>query len=735
MCTPPLPAFAKLATSGALNKKSIRGTSIMRTGQALLAPLLALGLTMCSQKNLPDPPVAKQKPVSFTLHGVTITDEYAWLRDPNYPDVTDPEILDYLRRENAYFNAVMAPHQDLVDRLYAEMKGRIKQADDTAPVKDGPYLYFRRFAQGAQYAAWLRRPVEGGREELLIDENALAQGHEYFDLRSLRASPDHRLIAYSTDDDGSERYVIQVKDVGSGGLLPERIENTDGSLAWGADGKTLYYVELNENLNPVRLRAHTLGNDPGADPVLYDEPDAGFSVDLSKSRSGRFLMVSTGDHVTSEVRVLDLDGPDAALRVIAPRKVDHYYDVEHCGDNFLIRTNDSHRNFRIVSAPVAAPSPDNWKEVIAPDDDHYLASVDCFADFYVVVERSGGLVHMRVRGYGGDEHEVAFPEEAYWAEPGDTRDFATDRFRIVYSSLVTPRSDMDYHVASHRLETVKVEEIPSGYDAGQYVTRRLWASAPDGVKVPITIVHRKGFPRDGSGRLYLTGYGSYGYSNDPIFRSRRLSLLDRGFAFAIAHIRGGGEMGRWWYEDGKLAKKTNTFTDFIAAAQYLIAQGYARPEHIAIAGRSAGGLLMGAVTNMRPDLFRTVVAGVPFVDVLNTMLDDSLWLTPKEFPEWGNPKTDAQAFKTIRAYAPYENVRAQDYPNLFVTAGLNDPRVTYWEPAKWVARLRARKTDDNLIVLRTEMSAGHRGASGRFESLHERAQEYAFVLMTLGVED
>ncbi len=439
--------------------------------------------------------------------------------------------------------------------------------------------------------------------------------------------------------------------------------------------------------------------------------------------------------MTSEVRVLDLNAPEAALRLIAPRKTDHYYDVEHCGDQFLIRTNDTHRNFRIVSAPVDAPGPENWAQVIAPDDDHYLLGIDCYADFFVIAERSGGLPRIRVRDYAGAEHYVAFPEDAYWAEPGETRDFETDRFRIVYSSLITPRSDIDYHVDTRRLETIKVEEIPSGYDASQYVTRRLWATAPDGVKVPITIVHRKDFPRDGSGRLYLEGYGSYGYPNDPVFRSRRLSLLDRGFAFAIAHVRGGGEMGRWWYEDGKLAKKTNTFTDFIAATEYLIAEGYAKPEHIAIAGRSAGGLLMGAVTNMRPDLFRTVVAGVPFVDVLNTMLDDTLWLTPGEFPEWGNPKTDEAAFETIRSYAPYENVRAQAYPNLFVTAGLNDPRVTYWEPAKWVARLRDRKTDDNLIVLRTEMSAGHRGASGRFESLRERAQEYAFILFTLGVED
>lgn len=683
----------------------------------------------------PRPPVAKQVPVTLERHGVRWSDPYAWLRDPGYPKVEDPEILAYLEAENAYLDAVMASEQGLIEDLHAELKGRIKDDDSSVPVKDGEWLYHWAFRPGAQYRTWYRASVSGGEPAIMLDEPALATGAGYFNLGGLAVSPDGRLLAYATDTDGSERYVIQLKDLATGDPVGERIANTSGTIVWAADSRTFLYVELNESLRPFRVRSHRLRALAADDRIVYEEADPAFFVGLDLTQSRRFVTISAGSHVTREIRLLEADRPDAAPRLVAPRREQHRYSVEHHADRLWIRTNDSHENFRLVWAPVDDPGEDNWTEELAGDDDDYLIDVTCFADFMAVSERRHGQANIRIRSYDGAEHAIDFKEDVYTAGLGDNREFETDRLRLGFSSLTTPGTVLDYHVAERRLETRKVQEIPSGYDPSRYVGRRLWAKAADGTEVPISLVHRKDFATDGQGRLLLYGYGAYGMGLPPAFNASRLSLLDRGFAFAIAHVRGGDEMGQGWYRSGKLAQKPNSFTDFIAAAEALIEQGYSRPGNIAIRGGSAGGMLMGAVTNLRPDLWRCVVAEVPFVDVLNTMLDESLPLTPIEWPEWGNPVTSAEDFNLIKSYCPYENIEAKPYPAMIVTAGISDPRVTYWEPAKYVARLRATKTDTNRLVLKTHMEAGHFGISGRFDALKEQALLLAFVLKCFGMTE
>ena len=690
---------------------------------------------MTTETSMPaTPPVAKQVPLSLERHGVRWTDCYAWLRDPGYPKVEDPEILAYLEAENAYFDAVMAPQRQMIDALHAELKGRIKDDDSSVPVPDGAYLYHWAFNPGAQYRTWYRAPRTGGHASVILDEPALAAGKSYFNLGGLAVSPDGQRLAYGTDDDGSERYVIQIKDLATGTAVGETIANTSGGVVWTADSNGFLYVELNENLRPFRVRLHRLGKQPADDPIVYEEADPAFFVGLGLTQSRRFAVLSSGSHVTREIRLIETASPEAEPRLVAPRRDEHRYSVEHAGDRLWIRTNDRHENFRLVSAPVDAPDERHWREEIAGNDDDYLIDVTCFADFMVVTERRHGLANLRVRRYDGAEHAIDFGEEVFTAGLGDNREFETDRLRLGFSSLTTPATVYDYDLAERRLETLKVQEIPSGYDASLYVGERLWAKANDGTDVPISVVRRKDYPKDGSGRLFLYGYGSYGMGMPPSFSSARLSLVDRGFAFAIAHVRGGDELGHRWYREGKLEKKENTFSDFIACAEKLIDSGYAKAGQIAIRGGSAGGMLMGAVTNMRPELWRCVVAEVPFVDVLNTMQDDSLPLTPIEWPEWGNPLTSEDDFRRIRGYCPYENVTAKAYPAMLVTAGISDPRVTYWEPAKYVAKLRATKTDDNVLLLKTNMDAGHFGASGRFDSLKEHAEVLAFVFKCFDVE-
>ncbi len=680
---------------------------------------------------LPPPPVAAVRPTMREWHGLALADPYAWLRDPGYPDVTDADVLAYLAAENAYADAVLAPDRPLMDTLFAEMKGRLKDDDEGVPTPHGPWLYGWRFRPGAQYREWYRKPKTGGDELVFLDEPALAEGKAYFNLRTYAPSPDHRLVAYATDIDGSERYVIEIVDPVTGERRPDRLANTSGTPVWG-DTETLFYAELNDQLRPFRVRRHRLGTDPADDAVVFEEADPGFFVGLGRSLSGAFVMIQAGDHVTSEVHLIPTHRPDAAPRVVAPRRAGHEYAVVDQGERLLIVTNDRHRNFRLVEAPVATPDEAHWRELKTGSDDVYLVGVAAFADFLVVVTRERGLVQVRIERSDGSVATVPWPEPAYAAGLGANADYVTDRVRLRYSSMVTPASVIDFHLADGRMEVLKVQEIPSGYDKGRYRSERLEATAADGAKVPISLVYREDFPKDGSGPLLLYGYGAYGMGLDPGFGTARLSLLDRGFAYAIAHVRGGDELGRGWYEDGKLAKKTNSFTDFVACAEHLIAEGFTRPGRIAIEGGSAGGMLVGAVLNLRPELWGCALALVPFVDVLNTMLDETLPLTPIEWPEWGHPLEDEAAFHRLHGYCPYENVGAKAYPPIFVRAGLSDPRVTYWEPAKWVAKLRATKTDDNLLLLRTNMDAGHFGASGRYEELKERAEDYAFVLRCLG---
>lgn len=678
------------------------------------------------------PPVAATRPFSYERHGVTIDDPWHWLRDPGYPDVKDKDVLAYLEAENAYFESVMEPLKPLAETLFQEMRGRIKEDDATVPQKDGAYLYWTDHETGGEYRRWWRKPVAGGDAELILDEPKLAEGKEYFVLGGFSVSPDDRYLAYAFDDNGSERFEVRVKDLTTGDLLPDTIPGVLSDLVWTSDSRGFLYGVANDQWRTDNARWHKLGDPVEQDIELYHEDDEGYRVGVGETQSRKWLVVSTGDHVTSEIRLLPADNPLAEPILVAPRQTGREYDVEEHDGTLFIHTNDTHTNWRLVTASLDAPG--EWHERIAPSETFYMTGVTTFADYFVVEGREAGLDQIEIHQYsGGPGKRIAFPEASYVASLGDNPEYAMAKLRIGYESMVTPGTVYDYDVATGELETLKVQIIPSGYDASKYATERLHIAARDGTDIPCSIVYPKDFPRDGTGKVYLYAYGAYGYAIPPGFSTARMSFLDRGVAFAIAHIRGGDDLGQQWYLDGKLEKRTNTFNDFVDVAKGLIDRGYTHKGGIAIAGRSAGGELMGAVVNSDPDLWAVVVADVPFVDVLNTMLDDSLPLTPGEWPEWGNPITDKAAFDLIRSYSPYDNVKPQGYPPLFISGGLNDPRVTYWEPAKWAARLRATKTDDNVLVLKTNMGAGHGGKSGRWESLREAADENAFILWQLGL--
>ncbi len=682
----------------------------------------------------PTPPVAATRPHSFTTHGITIEDPWAWLKDPGYPNVTDKDVLAYLEAENAYFEAQMAPHKPLTDRLYEEMKGRIKEDDSSVPQKDGDWLYWTAFETGGQYRKWWRKPVAGGEDQLILDEPALAEGREYFRLGAFSVSNDGKLLAYAIDDNGSERFTIRVKDLASGEHLPDTIPGMLSEIVWTADDSAFLYGLANEQWRTDNARLHRLGTDPAEDVELYHEDDEGFRVGVSETSDRRWIVIASGDHVTSEVYLLPATDPLATPICVAPRKPGREYDVETHGDTLYIHTNDTDPMWRLCTAPIADPG--NWSELIPPSAHFYMTGIECYRDYFVVEGREDGLDQIWIHRYDTAiaPQRIVFPEASYTAGLGDNPEYDMPVIRLGYESMVTPGTVYDYEVATGELTTLKVQEIPSGYDAEKYATERLKIKARDGTEVPVSIVYPKDFPRDGSRPLFLYAYGAYGYAIPPGFSTGRLSLLDRGFAYAIAHIRGGDDLGQQWYHDGKLEKRTNTFNDFVDVAKALVAGGWTSAGKIAIAGRSAGGELMGAVVNSDPDLWGAVIADVPFVDVLNTMLDESLPLTPGEWPEWGNPIEDKAAFELIRSYSPYDNVTAQAYPPMFISGGLNDPRVTYWEPAKWAAKLRATKTDDNLLLLKTNMGAGHGGKSGRFDSLYEAAEEHCFVLWQMGVE-
>ena len=682
------------------------------------------------------PPVAAKQPHHFTHHGITVQDDYAWLRDSGYPEVKDPAILAHLEAENAWFEARMAPQQPLIESLFTEMRGRIKEADRSVPQKDGNWLYWIEYEEGAEYKKWWRRalgaPADGGADELILDEVALAEGKDYFRLGAMSVSRDGRLLAYAIDDNGSERFTARIKDLTTGALLPDEIPGTLSSLVWVAGDRGLVYSLANEQWRTDNARLHWLGQPVADDVELYHEDDEGFRVGSAISANEEWLVISTSDHETSEVRLVPAADPLAPLLLVRARQAGVEYDVDLHGETLFIHANDTHENFRLATAPLATP--DQWTTLIEGTDAFYLTGYELFRDFYVVEGRRAGLDQIELRWYDDPARiePIVFPEASYDAGLSDNPEWDTQALRLTYESMVSPASAMDYHVAERRLEVLKVQEIPSGYDASLYVTERLEIAARDGTLIPVSLVSRR--DRPAGGPLHLYGYGAYGISIPPGFSTARLSLVDRGFAYAIAHVRGGDDLGRAWYKAGKLERRCNTFTDFVDVAHGLIALGHTAAGRISTSGGSAGGELMGAVINSDPELWGAVVAHVPFVDVLSTMLDDSLPLTPGEWPEWGNPIEDKAAFELIRSYSPYDQVAAKAYPPLLVTAGLNDPRVTYWEPAKWVARLRELKTDGNELLLKTNMGAGHGGKSGRFESLREAAEEFAFVLWQLGVD-
>jgi len=669
------------------------------------------------------PPVAKIVPHSMTVHGDTRVDNYFWLRDRQ-----DPDTIAYLEAENRYTKEKLQHTEALQAALYAEMLGRIQQTDLSVPVKRDEYFYYTRTEEGKQYAIHCRKKGAGP-DEVLLDCNLLAEGHKYFRLGAFIASPNHRLLAYSVDFEGNEMYTVCVKNLDTGELLADQIPNTSYTLEWAADNATFFYTVLDQALRPYKVFRHVLG--VKEDTLIYHEPDERFTLDLSSTRSRAYIFININSSLTSEVRYLRKDQPAGDFRVLLPRVYETEYDATHHGDSFFIRTNDGAKGFRVVEAPVADPAKANWKEIIPGRDGVTIESVTAFQDYLVTEERHRGLTHIHIREMrSGAEHSIEFPEPVYTAELGANAEFNTKLLRYHYTSLVTPASVYDYNMETRERELKKQQQVLGGYDPLLYQSERIHATAPDGAEVPISLVYKKGFARDGRAPMLLYGYGSYGISIDPSFSSDRLSLLDRGFVYAIAHIRGGMDLGKPWHEAGRLLKKRNTFTDFIACAEKLIAEKYTSPTRLAIMGRSAGGLLMGAVANLRPDLFAAVVAGVPFVDSLNTALDASLPLTVGEYEEFGDPN-QLEFYRYMKSHAPYENVTAQDYPAILVTAGLNDPRVSYWEPAKWVAKLRAMKTDNHLLLLRTNMGSGHFGASGRYEYLKETALEYAFLLDVL----
>ena len=674
------------------------------------------------------PPVAKIVPKPMTVLGDTRIDNYFWLRDRN-----DPDTLKYLESENRYTEAVMKPTDGLQSKLYSEILGRIKQTDLSVPLKRDSYFYYSRTVEGKQYAIRCRKKGSlDAPEEILLDENQMAEGHKYFRVGNFSISPSHRLLAYSVDYDGDEAYTIHVKNLATGKLLADEIPNTYYSLEWGNDNATFFYTVLDPAKRPYKVFRHTLGRKK--DTLVYHETDEKFNVELSKTSSRAYILIDIGSSLTSEVRYVSADHPKGDFQPILPRVHETEYDVTHHADSWFIRTNDGAKTFRVVEAPVKDASKSNWKEILPARADVTVENVHAFRDYLVIDERDRGLTKIRIQNFPtGKVHYIDFAEPVYTAGLGGNVEFDTNLVRYSYTSLVTPGSVFDYNMETHARELKKQQEVLGGYDPSKYESQRVYATAPDGVKVPVSLVYKKGLVRDGNAPALLYGYGAYGISTDPAFSSDRLSLLDRGFVYAIAHIRGGADLGKPWHEDGRILKKKNTFSDFIAAAEYLEAEKYTSPSRLAIMGGSAGGLLMGAVTNMRPDLFAVVVAMVPFVDALNTMLDASLPLTVGEYEEWGNPN-EKPYYDYIKTYSPYDNVDGKQYPNILITAGLNDPRVSYWEPAKWTARLRATKQDHRVLLLKTNMGSGHFGASGRYEHIKETAFNYAFLLNTLGIE-
>jgi oligopeptidase B len=680
------------------------------------------------------PPSAERRPSTKIVHGRELVDEYAWLRAGNWqevladPSATPPDIRAHLDAENAYAESVLAPTHDLQNELVGELRGRIKEDDAQVPWPDGAFEYFVRFREGGQHELICRRPRNGGDDMLLLDGDALAQGKSFFDLGAAEHSPDHALLAWSSDDKGSELYSIRVRDLATGEDMPDLVARTDGTIVWAQDSSAFLYVRVDDNHRTAQVFRHRLGTEQSADELVAEDLDPAWFVHLRRSRSGAFAIVSMSDHDSSEAWLVDLADAAQPARLVAARTPKLRYEVEPRGDTLFIRTNaDDAEDFKIVHAPLDDARRENWLDLIPHRHGCMIVSATLFARHLVRLERENGLPRIVVRRIdGGDEHAIAFSEEAYALRMESGIEFDTDMLRFVYSSMTTPDETYDYDMSARTRTLRKRQEIPSGHDPARYVTRRIFARAPDGAEVPVSLLARADLDRPAPCLLY--GYGAYGHALPASFSANRLSLVDRGFVYAIAHIRGGTDKGWHWYEDGKLANKPHTFSDFIAAGRALVDAGWTEEGRIVAQGGSAGGMLMGAVANMAPDLFAGVIADVPFVDVINTMLDKDLPLTPPEWLEWGNPIEDATAFETMLSYSPYDNVGAHAYPPILALGGLTDPRVTYWEPAKWVARLRERMTGGGPVLLKTNMDAGHGGASGRFDRLGEVALQQAFAI-------
>lgn len=680
----------------------------------------------------PESPVARKVPTKLEKYSHVRTDDYFWLKDRD-----NPEVIKYLEAENTYTDAVMAHTKTLQAKLAQEFKDRIKQTDMSVPYRKDGYYYYTRMEEGKEYPIHCRKKdALTAPEQIMLDVNKMAEGHTFFSCRRGEVSSGQDILAYAVDTVGRRFYTIRFKNPSTGELLPDEIRDVTGNVAWANDNRTLFYTKQ----DPVTLRSHrvyrhTLGVDPSKDDLVFEETDETFNCYVFKTKSKSYLMIASWHILSTEFRYLDVNDPNADWRVFLPRRRNHEYSVDHYQDRFYIRTNDGAKNFKLVTTPVGQTGQEHWKELIPHREDVLFEGMEIFKDYLVVVERKDGLLQIRVRPWSGaQEYYLDFGEPAYFAVPMDNLDFDTGLLRYYYSSLTTPDSVYDYDMAAKTRTLLKREEVLGGFDPNRYASERRFAPAPDGVRIPLSMVYRKGLDRDGAHPLLLEGYGSYGASSDATFNPLLVSLLDRGFIYALAHIRGGQEMGRWWYEDGKLLKKKNTFTDFIACAEHLVASRYTNKDRLFITGASAGGLLIGATINMRPDLFEGAIADVPFVDALTTMLDDSIPLTTSEYDEWGNPN-EKEYYDYILSYSPYDNVQAKDYPNLLVLTSLQDSQVQYWEPAKWVAKLRAKKTDTNSLLLRTKMEAGHGGVSGRYKQYDETAFQYAFLLDLAGVRE
>jgi oligopeptidase B len=690
-----------------------------------------------TERSVPTPPIARKEHKETNLHGITLSDDYAWLRDKESPEVTA-----YLNAENAYAEAVTADLAPLRDQLYNEMLSHIKQTDESAPYREGDWWYTVRTEEGKQYSIFCRKRGSTnspeGPEEVILDGNQLAEGQAFFSIGATDISDDGRWLAYTVDFTGFRQYTLHIKDLETGETLPGEVERV-GSVTWASDNITLFYsVEDEEQKRQFQLFRHTLHAPHATDVLVYQDDDERFNIGAGRTRDGKFIVLESGSHTTTECRVLPADQPTGAFTLISPREDEHEYSVDHRNGQWFIRTNDRGRNFRLVTAPLDAPSRENWVERIPHRDTVMLEDIDLFANFFVASEREDGLPRLRLWKFQDETSEanpageIAFPEPAYSASSGINRIWETKLFRYGYQSLVTPGSVYEYDLESRESILLKQQEVPGGFDRTHYASERIHATAPDGVQVPISLVYRKDKRQSGRNPIYVYGYGSYGYALPLGFNSNRLSLLDRGIVMAYAHIRGGGDLGKPWHDAGKMLVKRNTFTDFISVAEHLTSSGYGDPARVAIEGGSAGGLLMGAVTNLRPDLFRAVLSHVPFVDVMNTMLDASLPLTVPEYEEWGDPNEEPY-FKYMLSYSPYDNLKSASYPSMLVKTSLNDSQVMYWEPAKYVAKLRTLKTDSNPLLLVTNMEAGHGGASGRYDYLKEIAFDYAFLLRELGL--